>query len=471
VLFHTVEFFQFFAVVWIASRVLPHRFENLLLLAASYYFYAAWDAKFLGLVLLSTAVSYAAGRAIRAHQDAGCSRRARRWLIAGIAVNLGVLGVFKYYDFFAAGLEAGLRAAGLDVPRLTLELVVPIGISFYTFQAVSYCIDVHRRRIEPATRLSSFALYLAFFPQLLAGPIERAGALLPQIERRRRLTPEQLTEGAWLVLWGLFKKLYVADSLVAFTRWGLGADGAATGADAYLVCVALAIRVYADFSGYTDMARGCAKLLGFELSLNFRLPFFAPNPAEFWKRWHITLTRWITDYVYVPLRRRLMTRFGREAAIGLAVSVTMTAMGFWHGASAGYLVWGAVWGALLVAYRWMKAARVLPRVPTIVGASLVFHFFAFTLVLTAAPVGRCAELWSLLVTDSSASAATAQDATALLWYAWPLLLVQVCQALGRDLAVIGRAPVLARGVVYATAIVVLATTHQVRGEEFIYYAF
>ena len=456
-LFHTVEFFTFFGVVWLIAMSLPHRRQNLFLLIASYVFYASWDPRFLAVVLLSTCVDYVAARRIRAHHDAKAPRRALRWAAGSITFQVTVLGLFKYTGVFTTGLG----------------LALPVGISFYTFQSMAYVIDVYRRRVLPVTNPIDFALFIAFFPQLLAGPIERAARMVPQIVKPRRLRPDQVRDGCALILSGLVKKLFISDNLATFTRWGLAPGGAANGLDAYLVCVAFAIRAYADFSGYTDMARGFAKLLGFDLSDNFDRPFLATTPAAFWSRWHMSLTRWITDYIYGPLRRRLMKLgMSRSVAISIAIVVTMMTMGLWHRATVGYWLWVGLWGLILVAWRPLERARVarrwIPsRVAAVLGAFVVFHIFAFTLVLTKDP-GRCAELWSLMAGGLTGVDASLRDLAAIAWYAWPLVAVEL---LGGGVRGIGRLPLPIRSAAYAVMVLLLVSGGSTRGEEFIYYAF
>jgi len=451
VLFHTVQFFAFFAIVWLIARALPHRAENVFLLVASYVFYASWDPRFLALVMLSTTVDFVVAQRIRA---AAHRKRAFRWAAGSVAYHLTVLCVFKYHGFFIHG--AGLA--------------LPVGVSFYTFQSMAYVIDVYRRRVAPVTDPIEFALFVAFFPQLLAGPIERAAKVIPQIRSPRRFSPDHVRDGAYLIFSGLVKKLFIADNLAPYTRWGL--TGAATGFDAYLVCVAFAIRIYCDFAGYTDLARGFAKLLGFDLSPNFDRPFFASSPATFWMRWHISLTRWITDYLYGPLRRWLMDRgIRRSIAIAIAIMIGRIAMGVWHRATLGYVLWGALWGLIVVVARPFELARVArgevsSRARRVLGALLVFHVFAFTLILTSAPLGRCVEMWTLLGSGFAPGAAGLRDLAAIAWYIAPLAVLELVGP-----AALARVPVGVRSALYAVMLVLLVSGGSTSGEEFVYYAF
>ena len=364
-LFNSIEFAAFFLAVfglYHALGIAGWRAQNWLLLVASYFFYGFWDARFLALIALSTTIAYVAGRLIHDAHTRGCPASAKRWLVLSLAVDLGMLGTFKYFDFFSASFAALLRALGLPVTPLLLDVVLPAGLSFYTFQTMGYAIDVHRRRIQPVRNLRDFALFVAFFPQLLAGPIETAKALMPQLQQTRRLTADQLRTGAWLIAWGLFKKVFVSDNLAPYVRWGFSHPEDLDSFGVYLVAVSLAVRLYCDFSGYSDMARGLGKLLGIELSRNFDLPFFARRPSEFWRRWHMTLNRWFRDYLYLGIRRRFM-RAGapRERAIALATLATFSLMGLWHGANWTFVVWGLYHGLFLVFERRGVAAWLAAR--------------------------------------------------------------------------------------------------------------
>ncbi|MEM7231589.1 MAG: MBOAT family protein [Planctomycetota bacterium] len=343
-LFNSFDFLVFFVVVWGVYVSLQRRWQNLGLLTASYLFYGAWDPRFLGLVVLSTVVDYACGLGI------GSTRRKgrRRWMLAvSLATNLGILGFFKYYDFFAQSLVRLTDAwfPGWSPPYL--DLVLPVGISFYTFQTMSYTIDVYRRRVKPCTNLADFALYVSFFPQLVAGPIERAREFLPQIRGPHRITTERMHDGMWLVLFGLFKKVVIADNLAPIADAIFDDPGSASGIEVLLGVYAFAFQIYGDFSGYTDIARGIAKFLGFDLRINFRQPYFATNPSDFWQRWHISLSTWLRDYLYIPLggSRGTLMRTARN------LMITMILGGLWHGAAWNFVAWGLFHGAILVGYR------------------------------------------------------------------------------------------------------------------------
>jgi D-alanyl-lipoteichoic acid acyltransferase DltB (MBOAT superfamily) len=273
----------------------------------------------------------------------------RRYLFLWVTVlaNLGILGFFKYFNFFADSLEAALSSVGVATTNLHLRIILPVGVSFYTFQALSYTIDVYRKRMAPTRRLLDYALFVAFFPQLVAGPIERACELLPRISGPRTVTYEQTAEGLFLILFGLFKKIAIADGVAGSVAAVYSSTGYVSAADVALGTVLFAIQIYCDFSAYSDIARGCAKLLGTELMLNFNLPFFSRNPSDFWRRWHISLSSWLRDYLYIPLggNRGGVKKTYRNLMLTMAIG------GLWHGAAWNYVLWGCYQGGLLCGHR------------------------------------------------------------------------------------------------------------------------
>ncbi len=354
--FNSFVFLLFFAVVYAGYLLLArhHRFQNRLLLAASYFFYGWWDWRFLFLIAGSTAIVFLAGRGL-----ARTERGAVRICIAAgaVAADLGALVFFKYFNFFAESLVRLCAQLGLQPGPITLHVVLPVGISFYTFQTIGYTLDVYRRQVAPAAHVLDFALFVSFFPQLVAGPIERAGHLLAQVVSPRMITAFQVHAGVWLVLWGYFKKLVIADNMAPLANMAF--QGTSHGIDAGIGLAAFALQIYCDFSGYSDIARGCARLMGFELMENFRLPYFARDPAEFWRRWHVSLSTWFRDYVYIPLGGSRCAPWRRD----LNIMVTMSASGLWHGASWHFVLWGAYLGLALVAFRRMCPGRTLPPEP------------------------------------------------------------------------------------------------------------
>ena len=296
-LFNSLEFLVFFALVYGLYRVLGHRGQNRMLLLASYVFYGAWDWRFLSLILISTLVDYQAGLKIASSDQRG---QKRFWLFCSVATNLSLLGFFKYFNFFAENLAGLFGLFGIQLDPVTLRIVLPVGISFYTFQTMSYTIDIYRGKLAPTRSLPDFALFVAFFPQLVAGPVERARNLLPQILAPRTVTREGFFQGCFLIGWGLFEKVFIADNLARIVDPVFATDGSWGGATILLACYAFAFQIFCDFDGYSNIARGIGKCLGFEIMINFNLPYFAVNPSDFWKRWHISLSSWLRDYLDIP---------------------------------------------------------------------------------------------------------------------------------------------------------------------------
>lgn len=344
--FASPAFFVFLPVVLLAYFALlrGRTWRYTFLLAASWFFYLSWSPWFLWVLVFPTVVDYSAGLLI---EGAATPRRRKLWLWASIVTNLGFLASFKYTSFVAANTSGLLAALGLDYPPWVYRIVLPLGISFHTFQGISYTLDVYQRRIPAVRGFVDFALFVAFFPQLVAGPIVRAVDFLPQMAAPPRPSAQQLLDGLHLFVLGLFKKLFIADRLAQFIDPVFAAPGAFDAATLRWAVAAYACQIYCDFSGYSDLAIGTAKWFGFELPANFNYPYLSANIADFWKRWHISLSTWIRDYVFFPL--------GGSRAWGPRVYfnliVTMALCGLWHGASWNYVLWGVFNGVLLAGHR------------------------------------------------------------------------------------------------------------------------
>ena len=347
-LFNSFQYWIFFLVVATLFYSVPFRIGKFLLLGASYIFYMWWDPRFIVLILTSTVVDYFLGIWL----ETASGRRKKFLLVVSLVVNLGILGFFKYYDFFAGSL-----AALLHVPQssVVLQIILPVGVSFYTFASLSYTIDVYWGKMKAVRNLIDYALFIAFFPHLIAGPIIRARQFISQIQYWRRPAAIMVQSGIILVLSGLIKKMVFADRFAAVSD-GYFTDPAAYPGwlAAWSGCLAITFQVFFDFSGYTDIARGCAKLLGFEFPLNFARPFLSRNPPDFWQRWHITLSTWVRDYVFMPLSRGRKGRF----VLYRNMLVVMVLVGLWHGANWTFVVWGAYHGMLLIGYRLFDRATV-----------------------------------------------------------------------------------------------------------------
>ena len=452
------------------------RLQNGLLLIASYLFYAAWDWRFLSLIAVSTIADYAIGLALARFDHA----RTRRLLVgASLVINLGILGFFKYADFFAEGLVELLASIGLPLAQqsvgFTLDVVLPVGISFYTFQTLSYTIDIYRRSLSPTRNFLDFALFVAFFPQLVAGPIERAAKLLPQIQQQRHLSWHQWSEGGWLIFWGIFKKVVIADNLAKLVDLVYSTSSTPSGGELWIATYAFAIQIYCDFSGYTDIARGVMKMMGFELALNFRLPYFAANPNEFWQRWHISLSTWLRDYLYVSLGGGAR---GRARAI-FSVFTTMLLGGLWHGAASPFLLWGGYHGVLLGLHR--ACANPLSRInPTsFVGRNfwLAVRIFAtFHLIALGLVIFRSADL-AHVASNIALLSGTIEFGSTTAWMMplailiTPLLVVQIAQARSGDLDVMLRWPLIVRTAFYLLLGFMIVVMGEDGGRPFISFQF
>ncbi len=466
--FASLEFALFFLLVLGLYYALPHRAQNRMLLLASYVFYAAWDARFCLLLALSTLVDFAVGRALGAETD---PRARKRLVLASLLTNLGILGFFKYVGFFAEGLADLVGVFGVTLSSFTLDVVLPVGISFYTFQTLSYTLDIYRSRLEPTRGFFDFALFVAFFPQLVAGPIERARRLLPQVETARSIESAGFNSGAWLVLWGYFKKVVIADNLAVIVDAVYRPGSDPTSGEIILATWAFAWQIYCDFSGYSDIARGIARMLGFELMLNFNLPYAARNPAEFWRRWHISLSTWLRDYLYISLggNRRGSWMTWRN------LFLTMVIGGLWHGAAWPFVFWGAYHGLLLMGHRaWREWRGVEADATGWRGALSCFVWFQFVslgwLLFRAESLGQVVDLLGRLVSAFEWGMAARWWGPFVSLLA-PLVLFQLAQWRWRDLDVVVRLPMLARGCVYAgLGLGVLILGEQI-GQPFIYFQF
>ncbi|HEY2429423.1 MAG TPA: MBOAT family protein [Acidimicrobiales bacterium] len=336
--FNSLQYALFLPAVLLVYWQLKRRQQNWLLLVASYVFYGAFDWRFLGLLMISTGTDYTVGRLLEVSDD---DRRRKRIFACSLVVNLVILGFFKYWDFFTGDAGRILHHIGLGASPPVLHILLPVGISFYTFHGMSYTFDVYRRKIEPTRSLLDFAVFVAFFPQLVAGPIGRAHLQLPQFQRDRvRPDLAKVKEGSLLILMGLFKKVAIADALAPYVASAFDASASASWVTLLVGMYAFAFEIYGDFAGYSDIARGSAILLGIELPENFNQPYLSRSITEFWRRWHISLSNWLRDYLYVPLGGNR----GSEAATYRNLMLTMLIGGLWHGASWTFVVWGGLHG-------------------------------------------------------------------------------------------------------------------------------
>ncbi|MBB3206283.1 D-alanyl-lipoteichoic acid acyltransferase DltB (MBOAT superfamily) [Rhodopirellula rubra] len=420
-------------------------------------------------MLASTVIDFGCSRGIANSQD---SRVRRRLLWTSVAANLTVLGFFKYYNFFADSLLDIASHAGLELTPMTLNIVLPVGISFYTFQTMSYTIDVYRGDLKRLSSFTDFALYVAFFPQLVAGPIERGSRLAPQIESGPRTSWAGMQDGAWLIIKGLFKKAVLADNLAPIVD-STFAMSDPSAVQVLIGVYAFAFQIYGDFSGYTDIARGVGRMMGYNLMLNFRLPYFATNPSDFWQRWHISLSSWLRDYLYIPLGGN---RGGKWFTYRNLV-LTMLLGGLWHGAAWTFVIWGLFHGALLIAHRqvasWQRESGWNVSVPYLVKLVVMFHLTCIGwLIFRAESTTQILEMLSGLARfDFGLSLADQMNAWKLALLCVPVILIQACQESTGNLNFVRHLSLLPRTVAYASVIAALLSLGQFGQSEFIYFQF
>ena len=337
-LFTSLDFAIFLPVVFVLYWFGTNKnlkLQNGLIVLASYVFYGWWDWRFLSLILFSSLVDYVVGRSLEKEED---ERKRKVLLVTSLVVNLGFLGFFKYFNFFLDNFTTAFSFFGAEIPSTSLNIILPAGISFYTFQTLSYTIDVYKRKLEPTRDIVAFLAYVSFFPQLVAGPIERATHLLPQFHKQRKFDVSQSIDGLRQILWGLFKKIVIADGCAQYANDIFVTSADQSGSTLVLGAIFFAFQIYGDFSGYSDIAIGTSRLFGFDLMKNFAFPYFSRDIAEFWRRWHISLSTWFRDYLYIPLggSRGGMWMKVRNTFIIFLVS------GFWHGANWTFVIWGAL---------------------------------------------------------------------------------------------------------------------------------
>lgn len=443
--FNSLQYALLLAVVVSLYRLLPHRSQNILLLLASYLFYGFWDWRFLSLLWISTLTDFLVGRAMGATTDV---QARRRLLWVSMIVNLGILGFFKYFNFFVDSLAELVDVVGWSVDVMTLTIILPVGISFYTFQTMSYTIDVYRREMEPTENLLSFAVFVAYFPQLVAGPIERAQRLLPQFESRRSpVDRNQIASGLTLILIGLFKKVVIADALAPLVQSTFAESGTAGWVELLAGVYAFSLQIYGDFSGYSSIARGSSRLLGIELMVNFNQPYLSRNISAFWRTWHISLSTWLRDYVYIPL--------GGNRGTGVAtlrnLMITMLLGGLWHGASWTFVVWGGLHGCYLAGHRLVRhrapsAGTEVPRWRDVPAMAATFHLVALSWIFFRADSFSQAADYVGGIISLRDGGIPFVNGTLLALCFFAVLVLDLSQRIGRQHEAILAWPAVARGV-------------------------
>ncbi len=480
-LFNSWLFIAFFLIVLALYWILPHRRQNLLIVAASYVFYGFWDWRFLGLLIFSTVLDFAIAKGIQRTSE---DKLKKRLLLVSIVGNLGLLGTFKYFNFFVDSAAELVTSLGLEANPPLLNVVLPVGISFYTFQTMAYTIDVYRNEQKAVTNILSYAMYVAYFPQLVAGPIERARRLIPQIEAPRHVTTEKWNSAAQLVLWGFVKKVAIADTLAPLVDKAFTDPAAHDGLFLWLAMYCFAIQIYCDFSGYTDIARGISRMLGIELMENFKAPYLSSNITLFWRRWHISLSTWLRDYLYIPLGGN---RLGKAKQYR-NLMMTMLLGGLWHGAGWTFILWGGLHGTYLAVHRvftGLLSARKqtdsqehrLAKIGQLLGVFVTFHLVCLTWIPFRAPDWSTMSIYFKTLASSEkwigpdvvASTGIIEGLT--IYGAAILVLDLMLRSSKSDVPFDERTPWWIRGTAYGFGIVLLVYVRGVSNESFIYFQF
>lgn len=467
-LFNSIEYFLFLPIVLLIYGFLTLRAQNIFLVLASYFFYGWWDWRFLSLILISTIVDYYCGKSISRVRS---QEQAKKYVFLSVILNLSILGFFKYYNFFADSFISLLGNVGYTPSWFELNVVLPVGISFYTFQTITYSVDVYRGKVKATHSLVDFALFVSFFPQLVAGPIEKASSLLPQIQRRRVVTASNWSAGGSLILWGLVKKVFIADNLATFVDAGYANYTSLTAVEVILITVAFAFQIYCDFSGYSDIARGTAKLLGFELRLNFNLPYFAKNPSDFWRRWHISLSEWLREYLYISLGGN---RKGKIITYR-NLMITMLLGGLWHGAAWTFVLWGAYQGALLCLHRFFSSNFRFPsgRYFSVFSIAIMFCFTCYGwLVFRADSFEQIHSMTYTLMTQWQTPWENVRASLHFIAvYTWPLFIVQAIQKTTGNLNFYLNLPRFTQNGLFALGLYLLFVYGSIEPQGFIYFQF
>ncbi len=474
-LFNSFAFWTFFAIVVLLYRRLSHRGQNRMLLVASYFFYGCWDWRFLSLIIISTIVDYFA--AIRIQNSDKIGHR-KGWLTLSMCTNLGILGVFKYYGFFAGELSSFFTTIGIPALLPTLNIVLPVGISFYTFQTMSYTIDVYRGEAKATRYFLDFALYVCFFPQLVAGPIERSSRFLPQVLNPRTHHADNFRIGLYHVMIGLFKKVIVADNMAVIVNTIFATPTSQlTGLECLVGVYAFAFQIYGDFSGYSSIAQGIAKWLGFDLMTNFRMPYFSVSPSDFWQRWHISLSSWLRDYLYIPLGGNRGGKWNTYRNLML----TMLLGGLWHGAGWTFIAWGFFHGALLCAYRIFEKSRTESSEQSTRGYALfiricqtvlMFHLICIGwLLFRAESMTQVWNMLGLIATNWQSTPLAISSVAMIAFFAGPLMVYELWLEYRKNLYLLPEIHWLTRSAAYGYCLLMLLFFLPPIQNEFIYFQF
>jgi len=450
-----------FCLYWALRKRL--QWQNVLLLCASYLFYGWWDWRFLGLILITSFTTFLTGLAIRNGQ-----KTSKFWVTVNIVINLGILASFKYFNFFKDTLASCMQQLGMNPDFPTIDVLLPIGISFYTLQAISYTIDVYRGKVEPTRNIVAFFVYIAFFPQLVAGPIERASNLLPQFLREKEFDYDNAVIGMRQILWGLVKKLVIADNLSGYVSNLLYHPSTMSASSIFMAAIIFAFQIYADFSGYSDIAIGSARLLNIKLLPNFKFPFFSRSMKELWQRWHISLMTWFREYVYFPLggSRRGKLRTCINIMIVFAIS------GLWHGADWTFVIWGTVNGLLLLPFVFMPKKKHKTENATWKEIPLcIITFLIFALVFLAFRSPNIAHLGECLKVLTTGNYLTIPMGITALYYIVPFVIVEWIGRKQEFPLMSLRMPTIARWAIYWALLFIIAFYSAGRDIQYIYFQF
>ncbi|MBF0521765.1 MAG: MBOAT family protein [Candidatus Omnitrophica bacterium] len=477
-LFNSLEFFFFFIAVYGLYLISPFRWQNRLLIVASCLFYAAWNWKFLALMFVSITTDYFCAK----YMDQTNDEKRRRLLLAlSIGVNLTILGFFKYFNFFSSNLSALLATifptSHAALSKWTLNIILPVGISFYTFEAISYTFDVYRRIIKPAQRYWDYVIFVIYFPHLVAGPIMRAKDFLPQIIAPRVLSLEQFYEGCSLVFWGYFEKLFIADNLAKIVNPVFTAAPPYDGASVLIALYAFAFQIFCDFDAYSNIARGLGKCMGFEITINFKWPYFVTNPVDFWRRWHISLSSWLRDYLYIPLggsRQSTLLTYRN-------LFITMFLGGLWHGASWTFVLWGVYHAILLISHRIITSRNASEPEPaqkneqpwlTFLKTLFFFHLVVFGwLLFRAGSLTQVIAMLKGLCFHFHFNNEAQEMFLHFVGIMLPLLGIQLWQYYKKDLSVLFHQHWFVKTFLYALMTYLILGWGVLKAEEFIYFQF
>lgn len=471
-IFNSFSFLVFFVFVFICYAIFPHKTQNRFLLISSYFFYAAWDYRFCGLLLITTIVDFSAGQLITKFRPIS-----KTFLIASICINLSILGLFKYYNFFIDSFIQLTSMVDLNFSPFTLNIILPVGISFYTFQSMSYTIDLYRKEIKPISNFFDYALYVSFFPQLVAGPIERAQHLLPQILKPRLITFAGIQKGFYYISAGLCLKIFVADNIARLIDPIFRADTIQTGFQYLIAGYGFTFQIYGDFAGYSYIAMGLGAVLGFDIMNNFNLPYFSQNPREFWQRWHISLSSWLRDYLYISLGGNRISNLITIRNL----FITMLLGGLWHGAKITFVLWGGIHGLLLIGYHsflLFKARTTLQvgfTVPDVlkktVNILIFFHIIVFTwYFFRAESLDHVIIIFQALVFNFNPSA-DPELTNKLAFFILPLLIFQLFQVISKDQLFLFKVPIILRAVSYVIIFYLITIFGVNHAQDFIYFQF